>query len=259
MATMQRGFNRSEVRDRKPQFNSILIMASVLLLTGLLLLLWWYIQLPVGRSLTNDTIIEPLQNAERAIIELDVGAGSLHLQAGSKEQMIEGQVQTLAGIESLERTSTAENGAMVYNLFANAPNAIKEPAQWPAWNLDINPDVPLELNICGGMGASTVDLSQLSVTQFMFKASSGRSSISLPEQGKLNADIQGGSSLTTLYIPEGIPVDLTMHVQGSGHIEYKGRVFKRNAEFKSLAYDTASNGIQLNVTSYLGNVIIEQN
>ena len=68
---------------------SSIVFALAIIAVGLVALaLWWYLRLPVGQSLSNDTILEPLVSAERAVVELGVGAGRLHLQAGSSETML---------------------------------------------------------------------------------------------------------------------------------------------------------------------------
>jgi hypothetical protein len=176
----------------------------------------WYGRLPLAQSLTHDTINEALVGAERAVIELDVGAGRLQLGAGSVEQMMSGQVQTLTGIETLERTANQQGGAMVYRLISHAPKAIREPARWPQWTLNVNPEIPLELTIRGGMGESKLDLSSLTIDTFNLTTDAGKYTVTFPRTGNVRAEVTGGLSHTQLLIPEDVPVRLAIIKDGQG-------------------------------------------
>lgn len=237
---------------------SVIIYVLAIMAIGLMILaLWWYLRLPVDQSLSSDTILEPLVGAQRARVELNVGAGRLHLQAGTTGQMLEGRVQTLTGIEKLERTATSQGNTMVYRLDAHAPLAIREPARWPQWNLNINPDIPLSLNIQGGMGESNLDLSKLNLEIFNLWSDAGKYTVTFPESGHVRAYVTGGLSHTHLLIPETMAVKLVFIQEGQGHIDFEGRIYRNQGTFVSNNYDTAINHLDLTVTSNLGHIYIE--
>jgi N-terminal domain of toast_rack, DUF2154 len=235
-----------------------IIFALSIITLGLISLIMWYVRLPVGQGLTNDTILEPLVGAERAVVELNVGAGRLKVQAGTVEQMLEGRVQTLTGIEKLERTATtAQGNAMVYRLDAHAPLAVREPARWPQWNLNINPDIPLELTIRGGMGESNLDLSKLNLDSFNLTTDAGKYTVTFPRTGDVKAKVTSGLSHTRLLIPEGGAVRLEVIRTGQGHVDFNGRIYRTNSTYISDTYDTAPHHLDLTVTSSLSHVYIE--
>ena len=227
-----------------------------LLAIGLSAFAWWYLRLPVGGRLLNDTISEPLREAERAVLELDLGAGHLQLGADSLREMLLGKVQTLEGFETFTRTTTAEDGAMVYRLLSDVPAAVREPVRWPEWTLRVNPEVPIKLHVRGGMGESDLDLSKLNLTDFSLEAQTGRYTVSFPEQGNVNAAVKRGTGRTTLLLPAGVAFELTMQTRGAGHIEFDGRVYRTASSFTSPDYETAENRLELSVTSGLANVVI---
>ena len=242
-------------------------MRFALLLIGLLVmvvtaLVWGGLRLPVGSSLQVDTINETLVGAEKAVLELDVGAGRLQLSAGASDQMLSGRIETLQGVETLTRTARPENGAMVYRLLSDAPDAVREPERWPEWTLQVNPDVPLELSVRGGTGPSELNLSELNVTNVVLEATNSRPTVIFPEKGHVNAVVEGGTSRTTLIIPSGVALKAALQVRGTGHIELNGQVYRRDATYTSPNFATADNladnRLELAVTSRLAHVIIER-
>jgi hypothetical protein len=256
MATLKSSFQSSSTNTPRKTL-PILILVLAIITAGLIALATWYAPLPVVQRLSYDTIVEPLVGAERAVIELDVGAGHLHLQAGSSEQMLEGRVQTLTGTENLERTTTPQGNAMVYRLDAHAPLASGEPARWPEWNLNVNPDIPLELNIRGGRGESVLDLSRLNVSTFKLTTGAGSYTVTFPRIGNVKAEVIGGLSPTRLLIPKNVAVKLEVIRGGQGHVEFDGNVFSQKSSFVSEHYDAAENQLELRLTSGLSHVFIE--
>jgi hypothetical protein len=257
MTTFQKSFRERPFETPESKRKDVFLLAIILIIVGSSLLAWWYVRIPLSTSLTNDTIREALVGAERAIIELDLGVGRLQLGAGSPDQMIEGHIQTLAGIETFERTATAQDNAMTYTFISSAPSAVREPLRWPQWNLSLNPNVPLELSIRGGMGDSNLDLSKLNLRNFSLDSASGRYNVILPEHGHINVVIKGGQGRTTIKLPENVAISLQMQVRGTGHIDYNGRIYRQNASFKSKDFELANNRISLQVTSGSAHVIID--
>lgn len=134
--------------------------------------------------------------------------------------MLSGRVQTLAGTETLTRTTTAEDGAMVYRLVSDAPKAVREPPRWPEWTPDVNPNVPTALHVRGGMGLSELDLGTLNVTELKLEAETGRYTVVFPNQGRVDTTVAGGVSRTTLIVPSDVALELTMQPRGAGHIKF---------------------------------------
>lgn len=241
-----------------PNAGNILIIAALLIVAGVAALASWYSRLPVATGLTNDTINEPLVGAARAVVELDLGAGRLQLEAGTSDQMLSGRVQTLTGVETFERTARAQDGAMVYRLVSDAPRAVREPVRWPEWTLSVNPKVPTELIVRGGMGASNLDLSGLNLTNVVLEPETARYTVIFPNRGDVDATVEGGASQTTLVVPEGVALKAVVQVEGAGHIELAGRVYRSDATYTSPHYAAADNRLDLVVSSNLAHVVIEQ-
>lgn len=177
---------------------SALGIAVVLVVAAIGSAIWWYSRLPVGQQLAHDTIHEPLVGAERITLDLVVGAGRLHLAAGSDTHVIDGDIETLIGIEELTRTSDRQGDTSIYRLISNAPLAIRESARWPRWDLNLHPSLPFDLTIRGGMGPSVLDLRDLTITDLSLDTGVGPFTIALPERGGVRATIQGGAGRTEL-------------------------------------------------------------
>jgi predicted membrane protein len=120
----------------------------------------------------------------------------------------------------------------------------------------VNPDIPLELNIRGGMGESVLDLSRLNVSTFKLTTGAGKYTVTFPRTGNVKAEVTGGLSPTRLLIPENVAVKLEV-MNERGRVEFDGNVFSQKSSFVSEHYDAAENQLELRLTSELSHVFIE--
>jgi hypothetical protein len=84
------------------------------------------------------------------------------------------------------------------------------------WSIGLSPQVPLDLQIDGGSGPSTLELRDLRLAALNLSVGSGSTQVELGEAGgRYNVQLDGGSGSCDLRVEEGVDVDLEVDV-GSG-------------------------------------------
>ncbi|MGJ3237427.1 MAG: hypothetical protein ACFE0Q_01850 [Anaerolineae bacterium] len=87
------------------------------------------------------------------------------------------------------------------------------------WRVKLSPDVPLSLDINGGVGPSRIDLTGLTVRHLDCDAGVGQFIVILPEQDdELDVDIDTGVGETKIYLPENVSANLEIDA-GVGSVD----------------------------------------
>ena len=77
------------------------------------------------------------------------------------------------------------------------------------WDIRLSPDLPIDLQINGGVGRSELDLSELKLTQLRMNTGAGKHDIMLPTSTEgYNVTIKGGVGETVIDLPVDTTVDL---------------------------------------------------
>ena len=98
-----------------------------------------------------------------------------------------------------------------FRLAANS-NAIE-------WNVQLSPDVPLSLDVNGGVGPTKVDMTGLTVRNMKFDAGVGQFILILPEQDEeIDLDMNTGVGETKVYLPENINANVEIKA-GVGSVD----------------------------------------
>jgi hypothetical protein len=177
-----------------------------------------------GRSQTltvrRDRFTEPVGGATSARIKLNLSVGEAAITAGSDHSLLLdadvsylGDIQFVAQGEAEKFISLAQTGGFSMDWL--------NPANWFGgntyrdlrWNIALNPDVPLRLDIHGGVGKSRIDLSRLRLSGLEISGGVGEADITLPAQsGRLDARVEVSVGKVDLTIPPGASVNA--HVKG---------------------------------------------
>lgn len=87
------------------------------------------------------------------------------------------------------------------------------------WRVKLTPDVPLSLDVNGGVGPSRMDLTGLTVRHLDCDAGVGQFIVILPEQDdELDVDIDTGVGETKIYLPENVNANLEIDA-GVGSVD----------------------------------------
>jgi hypothetical protein len=145
--------------------------------------------------------------------------------------------------------------------------SLRVPAQvfpfywWPGttldWNVRLNPEVPLTLEVEGGANEARIDLNDLQVKELSFKSGASSSILTLPAQaGMTHARVSSGAASVNVAVPEGVAARIRWR-GGLSSISVNPARFQRFGDsYQSPDYDTAPNKVDLDVEMGVGSVTV---
>ena len=201
----------------------------------------------------------PLGGARRARIDLEHGLGRLHISAASPTaELVSG---TFVGGVDYRVTSDGDR----VRVRLRPPRDL-----WPSllmpwigsgkglrWNVLLNQETELYLDISGGLNSNTIDLSELQVRELRLKGGLSSTELVLPASaGESRVHVDCGLGSMRIRVPEGVAVRIQAS-SGLGSVSVdRSRFPGSEGRFQSPGYDTAENRVDLRVQSGLGSLNI---
>jgi hypothetical protein len=217
----------------------------------------WYSQLPIAKSRNVETISQAIGTANHATVMLKLGATRLELDgAAFGLNLIEGQVETLDGIETLKKQSQVADNKILYSIEAKRPAAIKEQAKWSVWYLHLSPRIPLELTVTGGIADSELNLRLLNLTTLNLNPEFANYAVSLPQQGSSRVTMKGGMGRSVINVLKSTALRIKVVDFSAGRVEMDGRILRNGTVMTEANFETAKNKVDLEITTGFGHVAI---
>ncbi len=237
------------------------LLGVVLLLVVLAGALWLFGAYDgTGQAETGEEIRQALDGATEAEVVIAHSFGTLYVESLLESaNLIEGTVRPGRG-ERVRHDFAIEGEKATFTLRSEGVSVGPFPGGWGGqrtWDLGLNPDVPLELEISLGVGQSDVDLRGLTVSELDMDMGIGQTTVTLPEEGRFWARIDGAIGQTVVLIPEGLAV--RVHVDTG----LAARQLPHNYQCwddvcTSPGYESAENRIDLDVSQAIGDIAIRQ-
>ncbi len=123
------------------------------------------------------------------------------------------------------------------------------------WDLGLNPDVPLQLEISLGVGQSDVDLTGLTLSDLEVSMGVGQTTVILPDEGRFRAKIEGAIGQTVVVIPAGLAARIHVDTGLAGR-QLPDGYQRRDDVYTSPGYESADNRVDLEVSQAIGNITI---
>jgi hypothetical protein len=179
-------------------------------------------------SRSVEDVTEPLGDAERAELALDLGAGTLTLEGlEDSSALIEGTLKLTTGRESKWDVNRSA-GVVRVSLDGGTGSA-----GWvwggDEWDLGVSPLVGLSLNAELGAGQETIDLRGLDIRNLKVHTGAGQLKVTFPEKGVFAAMVGGGVGRLELVIPESLAARVQID-RGLSSLDIAGR-FKQVGDF----------------------------
>lgn len=235
--------------------SALVLLATIILLVAGLVWLGG-----VGRGLVTHEVSQPLNGADRAEAHIAFGVGNLQLQAlpASSSLLVEGTLEYDNGRERVEESFTVEDGLANYAISAHSQPgglAFFGRSAPRTWELSLNRDTPVQLDIRTGVGQATLDLYQLNVTHLNIESGVGQTTVILPARGELTGTIQGGVGELVIEIPEGVAARINVET-GLGSSQILGDYRQDGSVYTSPGYETAEVRIDLELKAGIGQVTV---
>jgi hypothetical protein len=211
-------------------------------------------------QVVRESISQPLGTAKSADITIAMGVGRLRIaDLDQTSTLIAGEI-AYPESNRVDRTFGVRGDIATFTLHeqdSQRNSLIKYRNDDTLWDLRLALATPMRLTIEAGVGESTLDLTQLKVTDLDLKTGIGTTTLTLPRHGPIQAHVEGGIGNTTVRIPAGVAARITLDA-GIGNVEVLGNYQRRGNSYISPDFDSAANRVDLTTSSGIGTIAIQQ-
>ena len=203
---------------------------------------------PPGPAHTENRSVD-LDHSEFVRVELKMDAGELSVRGGSPKLM-DGEF-TFRGLSSQPEIHYDASGFRG-RLRIEEPSGVHSARSRYRWDLRLNDEKPLDLEVDLGAGEGRLDLGTLTLRNVDIRMGVGELRLDLRGNPKNDYDVslRGGVGEATVYLPRDIGV--VADAQGGiGGITARG-LEKRDGEYVNEAYGHAHNRIRLDIRGGIG-------
>jgi hypothetical protein len=203
----------------------------------------------------------PLENATRARIRVEHGAGQLIVRPGADPNLL------LAGDfgehAEMDVRREGEEVDVILRPVGSGWQAWLDPTYWWGprrpydWVVELSPAVELALEFSTGACRSILDLSGLRVSQVVLNTGMSETELTLPaEAGLTKVDVHSGLADVTIRIPSGVAASIHGDL-GLAALNVNVTRFRRVADgYESPDFATATNRVQIHVEGGLESVSV---
>lgn len=208
-------------------------------------------------NLVQSQLKVPLNGAKSADITVKMGTGELNIDGTEREQIASGTLQYYDKQKAPSQDVNPRSDAVEVTLEQHGDNIFGWLDKSPRWDLHLNPNVPITLNLDSGTGNTNLDLRSLKLQHLEVDSGTGNTTLRLPgPSSTLNVNLDAGTGNFDITIPEGVEARITIDT-GTGNVTLPSRFTKKDDEtYISEGYQSASNKLDLTIDLGTGNVEI---
>jgi hypothetical protein len=233
------------------------ILAMVLVLAIFAGALWLTRTDFLGTSgLTAKEIRQPLGDATEAAVVINPGFGILRIEAlPESANLIEGEIHLLEGEEVVQEYSERDGQATFELRREGGGPGIPFGGgldERQAWELGLSPGATLQLETSLVLGEAGLDLSDLALSGVETNMGIGVTRVTMPEEGRYQARIEGAIGVTTIVLPEGLAARLQLDTGIAARQLPDGYQEQGEGVYISPGYATATDRVDLDVSQAIG-------
>jgi hypothetical protein len=210
---------------------------------------------PIGDT---ETLSQGLQDAERGLVTLRLGAGAMKVGAlGDSPNLVEGRIEYGKRSRRVVEQLTVRSGRAEYELRSRTENPMWAPGTdtTETWQLRFTPRVPLEMRIEMGAGSAHADLSGLKVTRLDCDMGVGSTQLTLPSaEGTATISVKLAIGEVTVVVPPGVGVKMRANRLLTSVNVGGGRFTHSGDEWVSDNYATSSSKVDLRIDNVMGSI-----
>jgi len=220
--------------------------------TAILTLLGLYACVPVG-DFQEETRTFPLEDHQAASVFLDMGIGELRVQAGARE-LFEGVFSF--NVEKWRPKFEHDTRGDEVRLTVRQGDASGIPMgkSKNRWDIYLNENIPLDLEVEFGAGEGRLDLRGLTLRSLEINMGVGDLTVDLSgdHDRDLHVIIDGGVGSATVYLPEDLGVKVYVD-KGIGSVDARGFT-KRGDAYTNDAYGRSDITLNVDIDTGIGSI-----
>ena len=208
----------------------------------------------VTGPLKSDTISLDLNNAQRATVELDMPAGELKVRGGATK-LLQGHVEY--NVPEWRPEVVDNNNGQTANVVIRQPeHGHGGGNKRNRWDIEINDQVMLDLNLNCGAGRARLELGDLDLNNVNVHMGAGQIEMDLEGHParSYSVNVAGGLGQAVIRLPRGVGVRAQAH-GGLGSIEVHG-LTKHEGYYSNDLYGNAKVNVLLQVEGGIGEIRI---
>lgn len=231
---------------------------SLVILLGIWVL--WQAQTG-GSALETENIAIPLDGARQARVLIQHGAGELRLRSGaSPHNLLEGAFDGGVEQQSSRRGDNLDISLKVPHQgipFVFFPGIFNSGSRI-RWDMRVNPDIPLALELHTGANDAHLDLSTVQVTELAIQTGASATQVDLPAQVEFTrVKVSAGVASVTLNVPDGVAARLDVNGGLLGVDVDLSRFPKVEGVYQSVDYATAAQRVEISVEAGVGSISVQ--
>ncbi|MGH2592577.1 MAG: LiaF transmembrane domain-containing protein [Anaerolineae bacterium] len=243
---------------RRSAAGSIISAALALLLVGGVI--WLLVARPnlpglnFGGALTTDRVEYPLKEIRSANVTLSFSTGTNKLYALSdSSNLIEGDLRHYGTL----LTEFSESGSQADLEIGVSDSTVFGFGADERWNIGLNPRVTYTLDLSLGVGRSTIDLGELTLSGGRIDVGVGSTEVRLPASGRFTLSVDGGVGELRIIAPRGVALRAEVDT-GVGNFNAGSRLRSVGDDvYETEGFASAENAMTLIVNVGVGAVKIQ--
>jgi hypothetical protein len=209
----------------------------------------------VEASFSTEKIRHSLGDTTSAEISISPAVGFVRVNALSQgtSNLIEGDIRVIRG-EKWSETFDTDKDPIVYAVKSQRVGWVPSFGIWEdtaSWDVGLNPQVQLNLDVSLGVGKSELDLGGLILTDLDADIGVGKLTVTLPNEGQFRAHIDSAIGETFVIIPRGMAARIRVST-GLGTSQMPAGYSRQGDYYISPGYGTAENRIDLEISQAIG-------
>jgi hypothetical protein len=236
------------------------IAGVILVLVILFGALWLYgVGIETGQIPAGENINQQLDGAVQADVFVEAGAGELLFNGmESAELLIRGTIPAEVD-QRITSSYMVKNGRGVYRLRQTGESfmvPIGMTGKW-TWDLEINQEIPMGLDVSLGAGDLEANLSELNLDSLSVNLGIGSGIVTLPGGASFDATVEGAIGQLAILVPNGVGVRVIANT-GLATLHVPDGYVRIGDAYQSPGYSSSDTRIDLNVSMAIGTISIRE-
>ncbi len=234
----------------RSQTGAIIVLIIALLVMGGTA--YWVYQGGTGQKQAREMMHLPLQRAREAHLEVTCDTCALEIEASPEmTELIEAKT---FGHDIDLTPHYEQDGQRVRVVVDSDSTPMIGSIGGERWQLELNPDIPLTLDIKSGIGSTRLDLSQVLLQELILECGIGNAKVYLPEGESYSAKISAGIGNIEIHTPQESAV--RVRIDGGLQTSSLSSRFSRQGAYYIANGSTAEESVAITIEAGIGKIVV---